>query len=221
MATGSSAPANPCSTSSSPARHIRKFSNKTRRPLNLGTVSDPNFEHVVSAHYRSLYRFAFSLTRNKGDACDLTQQTCYLWATRGHQLRDRSKVKSWLLTTLHREFLGRRRHETRFPHIDVAAAGGELPHVQPQMVEQMDAGVLMDALLQVEEIYRVPLVLFYVEDMSYKEIAHMLDVPTGTIMSRLARGKAQLRQLLAVVPARSEDKFVSLRPEVSVQRQFL
>jgi RNA polymerase sigma-70 factor (ECF subfamily) len=137
-----------------------------------------------------LYRFAFSLTRNKVDASDLTQQTCYLWATRGHQLRDSSKLKSWLLTTLHREFLGRRRHEIRFPHIDVTAAGHEPPCVLPQMIEQMDASALMEALLQVDGIYRVPLVLFYVEDMSYKEIAEMLDVPTGTIMSRLARGKA-------------------------------
>jgi RNA polymerase sigma-70 factor (ECF subfamily) len=169
-----------------------------------------DFEHVVNTYYRTLYRFAFSLTHNEVDASDLTQQTCYLFGKRGHQLRDDAKLKSWLLTTLHREFLGRRRHEMRFQHIDVTAAGYELPHVLPRMVEQMDANTLMESLMNVDEIYRVPLMLFYVEDMSYKEIAEVLDVPTGTIMSRLARGKARLRQLLAIEPATRDDKVTSL-----------
>jgi RNA polymerase sigma-70 factor (ECF subfamily) len=60
------------------------------------------FELLVSQFYEPLYRFAFSLTGTEADACDLTQQTFYIWATKGHQLRDRSKVKSWLFTTLHR-----------------------------------------------------------------------------------------------------------------------
>ena len=55
-------------------------------------------------YYRPLYQFAFTLTRDEADACDLTQQTFYIWARKGHQLRDQSKVKTWLFTTLHREF---------------------------------------------------------------------------------------------------------------------
>ena len=70
-------------------------------------MPDDDFEQIVSQHYEPLYRFAFSLTRSEADACDLTQQTFYIWATKGHQLQDRSKVKSWLFTTLHREFLNR------------------------------------------------------------------------------------------------------------------
>jgi len=182
-------------------------------------VADLDFERIVNKHYRSLYRFAYSLTRNQGDASDLTQQTCYLWATRGHQLRDESKLKAWLLTTLYREFLGRHRHETRFQHIEVTAATYELPHVLPRMVEQLDASALMDALTLVDEVYRVPLLLFYAEDMSYKEMAEMLDVPTGTIMSRLARGKAQLRQLLAIESVKRADKFASSPAEVSPEKE--
>ena len=178
-------------------------------------MSDLDFEQVVNMHYGSLYRFALSLTRNEMDASDLTQQTCYLWATRGHQLRDQAKLVSWLLTTLHREFLGRRRHETRFPHVEVTAAGHELPCVLPNMVEQMDGVALMDALARVDEIYRVPLTLFYIEDMSYKEIAEMLDVPGGTVMSRLSRGKAQLRQLLTIDPANRDEKMIPFKSTVS------
>src|SRR5216117_2004540 len=79
-----------------------------------------DFEQIVSQHYEPLYRFAFSLARTEADACDLTQQTFYIWATKGHRLRDRSKVKSWLFTILHREFLNIRRR---------AVAGGAQPSV--------------------------------------------------------------------------------------------
>ena len=68
------------------------------------------FTQLVDAHYTPLYRFALSLTRNTSDACDLTQQTFFIWARKGEQLRDAAKAKSWLFTTLYREFLrGRRR----------------------------------------------------------------------------------------------------------------
>jgi RNA polymerase sigma-70 factor (ECF subfamily) len=161
-------------------------------------VADLDFEQVVSQHYVMLYRFALSLSGNETEACDLTQQTFYAWATKGHQLRDPSKLRSWLLTTLHREFLGARRHENRFPHVEVGAVAHELPPVAPQMIDQMDAHTLLSKLVEVDEVYRVPLSLFYFEDMSYKEIADALDVPAGTVMSRIARGKEQLRRLMAV-----------------------
>jgi len=161
-------------------------------------------------HYGSLYRFAFSLARNEAEAWDLTQQTFYLWATKGHQLRDAEKLKSWLLTTLHREFLGTKRHEARFPHFEVTAMAHELPNVTPAMINAMDGQAVMDCLVQVEDPYRAPLVLFYLEDMSYKEIAELLGVATGTVMSRLSRGKAQLRQLLAVDRAGRTERAVSV-----------
>jgi Sigma-70 region 2 len=62
---------------------------------------DP-FEAIVCEHCEALFRFAMSLTREESEARDLTQQTFYTWATKGHQLRDISKVKTWLFTTLHR-----------------------------------------------------------------------------------------------------------------------
>src|SRR6184192_1865664 len=97
-----------------------------------------DFEQIVSQHYEPLYRFAFSLTRTEADACDLTQQTFYIWATKGHQLRDRSKVKSWLFTTLHREFLETRRRQTRFPHYELGQVESQLPSISPARVNQLD-----------------------------------------------------------------------------------
>lgn len=164
------------------------------------SAASPDFEQVVRAHYASLYHFALSLVRNETDAGDLVQQTCYLWATKGHQLQDPARVKSWLMTTLHREFLQRRRHEARFPHFEVVSMEHELPDVSPVAIAQMDADAAMDCLLRLDHDQRVPLMLFYLEDMSYKEIADLLGLPAGTVMSRLARGKNQLRRLLADEP---------------------
>jgi DNA-directed RNA polymerase specialized sigma24 family protein len=64
-----------------------------------------HFEQIVALHYEPLFRFALSLTRTEADARDLTQHAFYVWAGKGYQLRDRSKVKAWLFTTLHRAFL--------------------------------------------------------------------------------------------------------------------
>ena len=156
-----------------------------------------NFERVVAHYYEPLYQFAFSLTRAEADACDLTQQTFYVWATKGHQLRDPAKVKTWLFTTLHRQFLESRRRLTRFPHHELEAVSNELPAIAPKTALQLDSAQVLRALARVDEVYQSPVALFYLEDCSYKEIAEMLDVPMGTVKSRIARGIAQLQRLLA------------------------
>ena len=160
------------------------------------------FENVVAHHYGPLYQFAISLTRNEAEACDLTQQTFYIWAAKGHQLRDVSKVKTWLFTTLHREFLGSRRRQTRFPHVELDDAAADLPSVSPASVNQLDSEQLLEALEQLDEVYRAAVVLFYLEDYSYNEIAEILDIPLGTVKSRLTRGLQRLHQLLTNVPPR-------------------
>src|SRR5256885_1588330 len=155
-----------------------------------------DFDNLVASYYRPLYQFAYSLTQSDADACDLTQQTFYIWATKGHQLRDVSKVKTWLFTTLHREFLEGRRRQTRFPHYELSQVASELPLISPARVNQLDSGVVLQALAQVDEVYQAPVALFYLEDCSYKEIAEILDVPIGTVKSRMARGISQLQNIL-------------------------
>jgi len=165
------------------------------------------FESLVAQYYEPLYKFAFSLTRAEADACDLTQQTFYVWATKGHQLRDSSKVKTWLFTTLHRQFLESQRRETRFPHHELEAVEYELPSVSPDAARRLDSAQVLQALIRVEEIYQAPVALFYLEDCSYKEIADILGVPIGTVKSRISRGMAQLQKLLvAGVPPASQTR---------------
>jgi RNA polymerase sigma-70 factor (ECF subfamily) len=156
-----------------------------------------DFEGLVARYYGPLYQFAFSLTRNESDACDLTQQTFCIWAAKGHQLRDTSKVKTWLFTTLHREFLGSRRRQSRFPHVELEQVAAELPVVSPATVNRLDSTQVLDTLAQLDEIYQAPVALFYLQDCSYNEIAEILGVPLGTVKSRLTRGLGRLHHLLA------------------------
>ncbi len=160
-----------------------------------------DFESVVARFYAPLYQFAFSLTRAEAEACDLTQQTFYIWGTKGHQLREPAKVKTWLFTTMHRQFLESRRRATRFPQEDLEAAEPALPVISPDVLERLDAALAIKALASVDEVYQSPVALFYLEDCSYKEIAEILDVPLGTVKSRISRGIGQLQRLLADAPA--------------------
>lgn len=155
------------------------------------------FESLVERFYAPLYQFAFSLTRVEADACDLTQETFTIWAMKGHQLRDASKVKTWLFTTLHREFLDSRRRQTRFPHFELDASEADLPVVSPAAVSGLDITHVLNTLARVDDIFQAPVSLFYLQDCSYNEIAEILGVPLGTVKSRLARGIHQLQHLLA------------------------
>jgi RNA polymerase sigma-70 factor (ECF subfamily) len=154
-----------------------------------------DFQQLVDQQYAPLYRFALSLAKSEADAADLTQQTFFLWASKGEQLRDRSKAKSWLFTTLYREFLNRHRHEVRFPKVELHDAPEEAVSIVPNM-DVFDGMSIMKALNEVDEPFRAALTLFYLEQFSYQEIADVLGVPIGTVMSRLSRGKAQLRERL-------------------------
>lgn len=156
------------------------------------------FPQLVETYYASLFRFALSLTRSSSDASDLTQQTFFIWATKGGSLRDIEKAKSWLFTTLYREFLRGRRRDARMTAFeDLSPAEQDPPDVAPDLVNKMDAPLVMAALQEVDPAFREPLALFYLQDLSYIEIAEVLAVPIGTVMSRLSRGKAHLRARLA------------------------
>ncbi len=161
-------------------------------------MGSDTFTQLVDANYASLYRFALSLAKSQADACDLTQQTFFIWATKGQALRDATKAKSWLFTTLYREFLRGRRREARATALDdLPPDQVDPPAPEVDLVSALDAETVVAALEEVDEVFRAPLTLFYLEEHSYQEIAAILDIPVGTVMSRLSRGKAQLRALLA------------------------
>ncbi len=165
---------------------------------------DMDFDGLVARHYAALYRFAVSLCGRESEACDLVQETFYLLATKGHQLEDTSKAKSWLFTTLYRQFVGSRRRFARFPHQELSEVEDEIPPA-PVPPDRADWETVSRSLARVDEVFRAPVALFYLEDYSYLEIAGILDVPLGTVKSRIARGIAALQKLL-VEPDRAGPK---------------
>lgn len=172
-------------------------------------MSSEVFTRLVDAHYTGLYRFALSLAKNSADAGDLVQQTFFIWATKGHGLRETAKAKSWLFTTLYREFLRGRRRDSRATSLEELPPGeADVAAEEVDRVARMDAASVVAALRSVDEVFRAPLTLFYLEDLSYHEIAETLDVPIGTVMSRLSRGKAQLRAALASEEAEARSRVV-------------
>lgn len=172
------------------------------------TGDRPEFQHLVDDHYAALHRFALSLTRSDSDAADLVQETFLTWAAKGHQLQDPARVKSWLFTTLHRAFLQRQRHTTRFPHLELTEVETELPACDPELVNRLDGRAIVDLLGRVDAQFQAPVALYYLEDYAYRDIAAILEIPLGTVKSRIARGLTQLKGFVreagtaAVLPGR-------------------
>ena len=166
-------------------------------PVTLTLVTEPGDDGPATRHYAPLYRFALSLTQTEAEALDLVQQTFYRWAAKGHQLRDASKLKTWLFTTLYREYLAARRRQNRFPQVALEVLDNEPAHASAETVERLDGQVVLSALSRLDEVFRAPLALFYLENLSYKQVADVLTVAPGTVMSRLSRGREQLRRMLA------------------------
>ena len=151
-----------------------------------------DFEELVDAHYQALYRFGYSLSGNEHDASDLVQETFSTFALKGSSIRDRSKAKTWLFTTLHRHFLRQFRKSKR---VQVQS-----PEILANPAPPIDCDSALDALVSINETYRTPLTLYYLRHFNYREIGEILEIPIGTVMSRLARGKTELKKILLHSP---------------------
>ena len=170
------------------------------------------FEDLVDQYYQALYRFGFSLAKSPDRAADLVQQTFVIWAQKGHQLKDRSKAKTWLFTTLYREHLGIARRSQRHPETEISEVEHELSN-EEESGRKLDAQRAVSLLNGLDETFRAPLTLFYLQQHSYKEIAVILDVPIGTVMSRISRGKEQLRKKMNPEPASAPTRIFEYKPE--------
>lgn len=154
---------------------------------------------LVERYYALLYRYAYRLTGSDVDAEDLTQQAFLTAQARWDQLRDETKAKSWLFTIARNAYLKELRGPVCIPSSALDELPGKSDGKPPDSGSyEFDHEHLQNVLNDLPEEFRSPVVLFYFEEFSYKEIAEQMDVPVGTIMSRLARAKAYLRQRLAV-----------------------
>ena len=158
-----------------------------------------DLQAIVSDHYAALYRFGLALAKNESEAADLTQETFLILAKHQDQIREPERVKPWLFTTLRREFLRKVRAHATHPEVEFQPDEHEVSAMESSALRAIDAKAALAALEMVEESYRSALELFYLGDLSYKEISATLGVPIGTVMSRLSRGKEQLRRVLSTV----------------------
>ena len=154
------------------------------------------FEAEALPHLKSLYGTAYRMTRNAHDAEDLVQET-FLRAYRAFEgFTPGTNIRAWLYTILYRVRTDAFRRAGRSPRtVELIDEGPSVP--APQEALAAGGEEIVRALDKLPEPFRSAVVLRDVEDFSYQEIARILDVPIGTVMSRIHRGRGLLRTTLA------------------------
>lgn len=181
-----------------------------------GAPDAEEFAQAALSHLDSLYGTALRLTRRAADAEDLVQDT-YLKAFRAsHQFERGTNLKAWLFTILHNTFRNVRRHDVRNP-VDVDSeavdrAAGDLDGVQSP--EQILTRGTLDADLQaaldaLPGAFREAVWMRDVEELSYADMAKVLDIPMGTVMSRISRGRRALFDALQGTRGTAERRVAS------------
>jgi len=152
----------------------------------------PTIEELVTQHAQTVFRYAYRLSGSMVDAEDLTQETFLLAAKNIDQLENPIRAQGWLLAITRNAFLRQRRvHQVALVEdIETTAVESAVES------DGADEELLQIAIQSLPEEQRVMVLMFYYEDMSYKEIAEQLGIPIGTVMSRLSRAKAALRKKL-------------------------
>jgi len=176
-------------------------------------ASRSTFERDALGYTNQLYAAALRMTRNPADAEDLVQET-FLKAYRAYdQFREGTNLKAWLYRILTNTFINTYRREARRPaEVDLdevedlylykrLAGNGGVPSAETEVLEQLGEAEVKAAIDRLPEYFRLPVVLADAEGFSYKEIAEILEIPIGTVMSRLHRGRKILqRELWETVP---------------------
>jgi RNA polymerase sigma-70 factor (ECF subfamily) len=165
-------------------------------------------EAVGLEHIDGLYSYAVVLTRNRGEAEDLVQETYVRAIGAMGRLRSGSNVKSWLFTILRNIWFNQLRQRRRAQLIAMDGEGNPTDIAETAKdpyafyVSKMEHEQVREAIQQLPVDFREIILLREFEELSYQEIATILDCPAGTVMSRLARARAKLRTLLlAALPA--------------------
>lgn len=150
---------------------------------------------LVAEHHQAVYRYAYRLTGSVEEAEDLTQQVFLIAHEKLGQLRDPASALAWLFAILRRTFQDGRCRRRPLPLGDYELDVESIP-AEPVAAADIDREQLQRALDALPEHHRLVVAMFYYEDLSYRQIAEKLAIPVGTVMSRLARAKAQLRRAL-------------------------
>jgi RNA polymerase sigma-70 factor (ECF subfamily) len=163
-----------------------------------------NRECALIEHLDNLYGYAIVLTRNRADAEDLVQETYSRAVKAVRNLQTVTNIKGWLFTILRNVWLNQRRRRLTSPEIVLIDADEGVANlvVEPSKdsyalyVGKLDVARVREAIQQLPRLFREVIVLREYEELSYHEIASVMQCPVGTVMSRLARARSKLRTLL-------------------------
>jgi RNA polymerase sigma-70 factor (ECF subfamily) len=178
------------------------------------TVGDSplDIRTLVADYHGDVYRYAFRLAGRQPDAEDLTQQTFLIAQQRLHQVRQPERVVSWLLAILRSCYLKAERKSTPLAATSIELDVDSIPDSLAET--SIDEELLQAAIDELPDEFKLVLVMFYFEECSYKEIAEQLQIPIGTVMSRLTRAKSRLRCWL--VEAERGTEPTAARPPLAV-----
>ncbi|HUG67349.1 MAG TPA: sigma-70 family RNA polymerase sigma factor [Pirellulaceae bacterium] len=150
---------------------------------------------LVEQYYSAIYGYAYRLSGTVADAEDLTQQTFLIAHQKLSQVREQDKVLRWLYTIARTCFLKSRRRQRPSAAANFELDVNEIPERFPDD-SPFDEERLQTALNELGDEFKLCVTMFYFEELSYKEIGEQLEIPIGTVMSRLARAKGRLRHAL-------------------------
>jgi RNA polymerase sigma-70 factor, ECF subfamily len=163
-------------------------------------------------YINALYGYALMLTRNSAEAEDLVQETYVRALEAQPRLREDSNIKGWFFTILRNLWLNQLRKRKSGPtlvDVDGEEGGadllpGQTRNSQEILLGKEDAERVQAAIDQLSTEFREVILLREFEELSYQEIANVLNCPAGTVMSRLGRARAKLRVLLVEAPSQSQ-----------------
>jgi RNA polymerase sigma-70 factor (ECF subfamily) len=192
-------------------RHVKRARLGQDRPDSSANLSEegsaPDFTTLTLVHAGALFRTAYHLAGNRADAEDLTQET-YLRAYRGFATFRGGDVRAWLFTILRHVFLDECRRRHRMPPIETVdddahrfianRVGPWAPSAETEALRRLPSDTVERAFAALPPDWRLVVLLADIEELSYREIASIMEIPLGTVMSRLHRARRRLQeQLLA------------------------
>src|ERR1700751_5596788 len=163
-------------------------------------ISDHTFDDWVRQYQKLLFGIAYWWTGSRTDAEELTQEAFFQAYRSRSSLREIEAVKGWLVSILRHCYaqMYRKGHSRMEISLDeVMEKSGETIDLRSDGSDPRDVLALRQALEGLDERHRLPLVLFYFQELSYREIAEALELPLGTVMSRLSRARQLLHESLS------------------------